>query len=86
MHEPQTVVFWAFQHYVYKTAHLQKQIIKGILKKQNSEFHLHFQANLEGDFSCESVSVVNNRHAVISIPTVQLDASTALEQHLRHNP
>lgn len=50
------------------------------------QFQLHFQANLEGDFSCESVSVVNNRHAVISVPTVQLDASTALEQHLRQNP
>lgn len=37
---------------------------------------------LKGYFSGECVSMINNWHAIISIPAVQLDAPTALQQHL----
>ena len=50
----------------------------------SSEFNYSYAfSDLEGYFSGECVSVVNNRHAVISIPAVQLNAPAALQQHLR---
>ena len=38
--------------------------------------------NLKWNLSGECVSVVNNWHAIISIPAVQLDTPAALQQHL----
>lgn len=39
-------------------------------------------SNLKGYLSGECVAVVNNRHAIVSVPAVQLDAPTALQEHL----
>lgn len=41
-------------------------------------------SNLKRYLGGESVSVINNWHAVISIPTVQLNTSAALQKHLVH--
>lgn len=46
---------------------------------------LNVISNLEGYFSGKRVSMINNWHAIISIPAVQLDAPTALQQHLVKN-
>lgn len=40
-------------------------------------------SDLKGDFGGECVSMVNDWHAVISIPAVQLHAPTALKQNLK---
>ncbi len=42
-------------------------------------------SNLKGYLSGECVSMINNWHAIISIPAVQLYAPTALKQHLMKN-
>lgn len=40
-------------------------------------------SDLKGNFGGECVSVVNDWHAVISIPAVQLHTPTALKQNLK---
>lgn len=44
--------------------------------------HLHYSSDLKRYLGGERVSVINDRHAVVSVPAVQLDAPAALQQDL----
>lgn len=44
--------------------------------------HVHYSSDLKRYLGGERVSVINDRHAVVSVPAVQLDAPAALQQDL----
>lgn len=75
---------WHYES-VVGTSAKSMQTSHGSSKKQEPVLRLFICiSNLKRYLGGECVSVINNGHAIVSIPAVQLHTSAALQQHLVH--